>query len=105
MIFRNKRFESIRNYLWQKTSFRFCLLIQLTVGVLQATDLPAKDKYNSGTSDPFVQIYIFGEKNKKFETKVHRRNLNPVFEELFKFEVIKKHRLHIKLVIYELIFQ
>ena len=57
---------------------------QLTVGVIQATDLPGMDM--SGTSDPYVKVYLMPEK-KKFETKVHRKTLNPVFNETFLFKV------------------
>jgi len=46
---------------------------ELTVGVLQATDLPAMDM--GGTSDPYVKCYIMPDKKKKFETKVHRKTV------------------------------
>jgi len=59
---------------------------ELTVGVLQATDLPAMDM--GGTSDPYVKCYIMPDKKKKFETKVHRKTLNPVFNETFVFKNI-----------------
>ena len=59
---------------------------ELTVGVLQANDLPAMDM--GGTSDPYVKCYIMPDKKKKFETKVHRKTLNPVFNESFIFKVI-----------------
>lgn len=55
------------------------------VSVLDATDLPAMDL--SGTSDPYVKVFILPEKKKKFETKVHRKTLNPVFNEVFIFKV------------------
>jgi synaptotagmin-1 len=58
---------------------------ELTVGVLQASELPAMDM--GGTSDPYVKVYIMPEKKKKFETKVHRKTLNPVFNETFVFKV------------------
>ena len=38
------------------------------VQVLQARDLPAKDF--SGTSDPYVKIYLLPDRKKKFQTKV-----------------------------------
>lgn len=41
----------------------------------------------SGTSDPYVKVYLMPEKKKKFETKVHRKTLNPVFNETFIFKV------------------
>ncbi|CAH8602207.1 unnamed protein product [Schistosoma mattheei] len=58
---------------------------ELTVGVIQATDLPGMDL--SGTSDPYVKVFLLPEKKKKYETKVHRKTLNPVFNETFVFKV------------------
>lgn len=57
----------------------------LAVGVLQAEELPGMDM--CGTSDPYVKVYLMPDKKKKFETKVHRRTLNPVFNETFNFKV------------------
>jgi synaptotagmin-1 len=59
--------------------------VQLTVGVLQAAELPGLDM--SGTSDPYVKVYVLPDKKKKFETKVHRKTLSPVFNESFVFKV------------------
>ncbi|OAF69555.1 Synaptotagmin VIII [Intoshia linei] len=59
---------------------------ELTVGVKQGMDLPAMDM--GGTSDPYVKMYILPGKKKKFETKVHRKTLNPVFDETFIFKDI-----------------
>ncbi|KAF8571214.1 hypothetical protein P879_00607 [Paragonimus westermani] len=58
---------------------------ELTVGVLEAVDLPAMDM--CGTSDPYVKLYLLPNKKRKFETKVHRKILNPVFNETFVFKV------------------
>ena len=58
---------------------------ELAVGVIQGADLPGMDM--SGTSDPYVKVYLLPEKKKKFETKVHRKTLNPVFNETFNFKV------------------
>lgn len=58
---------------------------QLAITVLQAEDLPGLDL--SGTSDPYVKVYLLPDKKKKFETKVHRKTLNPVFNETFTFKV------------------
>lgn len=41
-----------------------------------------------GTSDPYVKVYLLPDKKKKFETKVHRKTLNPIFNETFTFKVI-----------------
>ena len=45
-----------------------------------------------GTSDPYVKIYLLPREKhlKKQETKVHRKTLDPVFNETFKYEVIYK---------------
>ncbi|KAJ8249163.1 hypothetical protein GJAV_G00231850 [Gymnothorax javanicus] len=56
----------------------------LTVKILKGQDLPAKDF--SGTSDPFVKIYLLPDKKHKLETKVKRKNLNPHWNETFLFE-------------------
>ncbi|KAK3727771.1 hypothetical protein QZH41_016415 [Actinostola sp. cb2023] len=101
----------------------------LTVGIIRAEDIPAKDF--SGSSDPYVKIFLLPDKKKKMETKfvystrcvssvcivlvtrysllvtrysllvtrvssvcivlvtrVHRRTLNPVFNESFVFKNI-----------------
>ncbi|KAG2460396.1 synaptotagmin-1a isoform X1 [Erpetoichthys calabaricus] len=58
---------------------------QLIVGIIQAAELPALDM--GGTSDPYVKVYLLPDKKKKFETKVHRKTLNPSFNEQFIFKV------------------
>ncbi|XP_027698332.1 synaptotagmin-1 [Vombatus ursinus] len=58
---------------------------QLLVGIIQAAELPALDM--GGTSDPYVKVFLLPDKKKKFETKVHRKTLNPVFNEQFTFKV------------------
>ncbi|KAA8591425.1 hypothetical protein FQN60_002368, partial [Etheostoma spectabile] len=56
----------------------------LVVNILQAADLPAKDL--CGTSDPYVKVYLLPDR-KKFQTRVHRKTLNPTFDESFQFPV------------------
>ncbi|XP_076324051.1 synaptotagmin-10-like isoform X2 [Tachypleus tridentatus] len=67
----------------------------LIVRVLQVRDLPVKDF--TGPSDPYIKIYLQPDRNKKFQTRVHRKNLNPVFNETFVFgvsyEQLKTHTL------------
>ncbi|XP_019749215.1 synaptotagmin-10 isoform X2 [Hippocampus comes] len=58
----------------------------LVVTILKGLDLPAKDF--TGTSDPYVKIYLLPERKKKFQTRVHRKNLNPTFDETFRFPVV-----------------
>lgn len=73
---------------WIET--KLAALFQLIVGILQAQDLAAMDM--GGTSDPYVKVYMLPDKKKKFETKVQRKNLCPVFNETFTFKV-RTHRL------------
>lgn len=55
----------------------------LSVTVCQAMELPAMDL--GGVSDPYVKVFLVPETKgmKKFETKVHRKTLNPFFNETF----------------------
>ncbi|XP_025833213.1 synaptotagmin-10-like [Agrilus planipennis] len=57
----------------------------LVVKVLEARDLPIKDV--SGSSDPYIKVYLLPDRKRKYQTKVHRKNLNPVFNETFIFSV------------------
>ncbi|KRX24785.1 Synaptotagmin-1, partial [Trichinella nelsoni] len=59
--------------------------ISSIVTVVDGQELPAMDL--SGTSDPYVKLYLMPEKKKKFQTQVHRKTLNPVFNETFVFKV------------------
>ncbi|XP_013989281.1 synaptotagmin-2 isoform X1 [Salmo salar] len=58
---------------------------KLTVGILQAADLISMD--SGGTSDPYVKVFVLPDKKKKFDTKVQKKNLNPVFNESFVFKL------------------
>ncbi|XP_022248749.1 synaptotagmin-10-like, partial [Limulus polyphemus] len=67
----------------------------LIVRILQARDLPVKDL--TGSSDPYIKVYLQPDRKKKFQTRVHRKNVNPVFNETFVFgisyEQLKTHTL------------
>ncbi|XP_006874832.1 PREDICTED: synaptotagmin-10-like [Chrysochloris asiatica] len=68
----------------------------LVVKIIKALDLPAKDF--TGTSDPYVKIYLLPDRKKKFQTRVHRKTLNPLFDETFQFLVaydqLSNRKLH-----------
>ncbi|KAK2106783.1 Synaptotagmin-6 [Saguinus oedipus] len=57
----------------------------LIVHILKAFDLPAKDF--CGSSDPYVKIYLLPDRKCKLQTRVHRKTLNPTFDENFHFPV------------------
>uniref|UniRef100_A0A9L0SVR6 Synaptotagmin 6 n=1 Tax=Equus caballus TaxID=9796 RepID=A0A9L0SVR6_HORSE len=57
----------------------------LIVRILKAFDLPAKDF--CGSSDPYVKIYLLPDRKCKLQTRVHRKTLNPTFDENFHFPV------------------
>uniref|UniRef100_A0A3Q3E6C2 Synaptotagmin IXb n=1 Tax=Labrus bergylta TaxID=56723 RepID=A0A3Q3E6C2_9LABR len=71
-------------------------LEQLIVKIHKAQDLPAKDF--TGTSDPYVKIYLLPDRKNKHQTKVHRKTLHPVFDEVFLFPVeyaeLSSRKLH-----------
>ncbi len=52
---------------------------------MQCADLISMD--SGGTSDPYVKVFILPDKKKKYDTKVHKKTLNPVFNESFVFKV------------------
>ncbi|OCT91633.1 hypothetical protein XELAEV_180146932mg, partial [Xenopus laevis] len=69
----------------------------LIVRILKAFDLPAKDF--CGSSDPYVKIYLLPDRKSKFQTRVHRKTLNPTFDESFNFPVpyddLPNRKLHL----------
>ncbi|XP_039584351.1 synaptotagmin-8 isoform X3 [Passer montanus] len=58
---------------------------ELKVGVKRAVELKAMD--SGGTSDPYVIVYLTSDRKKRYETKVYRKTLNPIFNESFTFQV------------------
>ncbi len=53
--------------------------------VIECSDLPPTD-WSTGLTDPFVKVYLLPDKKPKYETKVHRKNLNPKFDQTFIFK-------------------
>jgi len=64
----------------------------LVVAVTQAKDLPVKD-LNVGSSDPYVKLQLLPDKRQKVKTRVMRRTLNPIFDEVFTFYGIDDNQL------------
>ncbi|XP_046844678.1 synaptotagmin 1-like isoform X2 [Xenia sp. Carnegie-2017] len=58
----------------------------LSVNIIEAENVPAKDL--GGYSDPYIRVMILPDKRKKFETKVQKRTLDPVYNETFVFKNI-----------------
>ncbi|XP_049829005.1 synaptotagmin-5 [Schistocerca gregaria] len=57
----------------------------LTVRLLEAHDLQARDF--SGTADPYAKIRLLPDRGNVWQTRIHKKTLNPVFDEDFVFEV------------------
>uniref|UniRef100_A0A915Q2R2 C2 domain-containing protein n=1 Tax=Setaria digitata TaxID=48799 RepID=A0A915Q2R2_9BILA len=58
---------------------------KLSVTIFECKGLLAMDR--NGTSDPYIKVYLLPEGKQKFETKIKRKCLNPVFNEMFAFNV------------------
>ncbi|KAF4526015.1 hypothetical protein B566_EDAN000808 [Ephemera danica] len=73
----------------------------LVVKVLEARDLPIKDF--TGSSDPYVKVQLLPDRKRRFQTKVHRKNLNPVFNETFIFSIAYEelHEKYLQFSVYD----
>merc|ERR1719191_1353045 len=58
---------------------------ELKVTIIECSELPPTD-WSTGLTDPFVKVYLLPDKKPKYETKVHRKNLNPKFDQTFIFK-------------------
>lgn len=57
----------------------------LTVRLIQARDLIARDF--SGTADPFCRLCLLPNRKSQLQSRVHKKTVNPEFEEEFIFDV------------------
>lgn len=57
----------------------------LNVRLIEAQDLQPRDF--SGTADPYAKVRLLPDKTNMWQTRIHKRTLNPVFDEDFVFEV------------------
>ena len=55
----------------------------LTIHLIEATNLVNKDRRSS--FDPFVILFLLPNKEEIFESKIQKKTLNPVFNEVFEF--------------------
>ncbi|VDN55027.1 unnamed protein product, partial [Dracunculus medinensis] len=58
---------------------------KLNVTIIECKNLPAMDR--NGMSDPYVKVYLLPEGKQKYETKIKYKNLSPIFNETFSFNV------------------
>ncbi|PAV88345.1 hypothetical protein WR25_07586 isoform B [Diploscapter pachys] len=58
---------------------------KLSVAIVECRNLPPMDR--NGKSDPYVKLSILPERKQKFETKIIRNTLNPVYNETFLFSI------------------
>ncbi|XP_011335596.1 synaptotagmin-2 [Ooceraea biroi] len=63
----------------------------LTVRLIEAHDLRAREL--SGIADPYAKIRLLPDRSNVWQTTIHRRTLNPVFDEDFVFEVAPESSL------------
>merc|ERR1739846_139996 len=62
-------------------------LQELKVTIIECAELPPTD-WSTGATDPFVKLYLLPDKKPKYESKVHRKNCNPKFDQTFIFKNI-----------------
>ncbi|KAF5286369.1 hypothetical protein FQR65_LT12663 [Abscondita terminalis] len=71
----------------------------LIVKLLEAHDLEARDF--SGTADPYAKIRLLPDRTNVWQTRIHKKTLNPVFDEDFVFDVksasLNQHTLEVLL--------
>lgn len=73
----------------------------LTVRLHEAEDLQPRDF--SGTADPYARIRFLPDRQNRWQTRIHKRTLNPVFDEDFVFEAkpATLHRHGIEVLMYD----
>ena len=65
----------------------------LVVTIIKASDLPVKD-LNAESSDPYIKLQLLPDKRHKVKTRVLRKTLNPVYDEIFTFYGINYNQLN-----------
>lgn len=73
----------------------------LMVTVVECKELAAKDF--GGSSDPYVKVYVLPNKRLKYQTKVHKKTLNPRFNETFVFHDMEFRSIRDRSVYFEVI--
>uniref|UniRef100_A0AC34FVN1 C2 domain-containing protein n=1 Tax=Panagrolaimus sp. ES5 TaxID=591445 RepID=A0AC34FVN1_9BILA len=74
---------------------------KLSVTIVECKDLPAMDR--NGMSDPYIKLCVLPERKPKYETKIKRNNLNPVYNETFQFNIAfnELQRKTLQLVVFD----
>ena len=65
----------------------------LVVTIIKACDLPVKDP-NIESSDPYIKLQLLPDKRHKVKTRVLRKTLNPIYDEIFTFYGINYNQLN-----------
>ena len=72
-----------------KDNLFYCETFTLNIKIIEAKDIPAMDK--SGTSDPYIRLYLLGAKPKdkicEVKTKTIKKTLNPIWNEEYHFPI------------------
>jgi len=78
--------EEVKGRIRFRLEYDFTLQ-ELKVTIIECADLPPTD-WSTGATDPFVKLYLLPDKKPKYESKVHRKNCNPKFDQTFIFKNI-----------------
>merc|ERR1719211_201096 len=81
-----KQQEEAKGRIKYRLEYDFTLQ-ELKVTVIECAELQPTD-WSTGSTDPFVKLYLLPDKKPKYETKVHRKNCNPKFDQHFVFKNI-----------------
>lgn len=65
----------------------------LKVTIMKAVALPPKST-TTETADPYVKLHLLPEKKQRVKTRVLRKTLNPVYDEVFSFYGIDPKQIH-----------
>lgn len=76
--------EGVRGSIHLKLSYDTVAGI-LTIRLIEATELHASDF--SGTANPYAKIRLLPDKTNVWQTRIHKKTLNPIFDEDFVFEI------------------
>uniref|UniRef100_A0A8C3P4Z5 Synaptotagmin 8 n=1 Tax=Cyanoderma ruficeps TaxID=181631 RepID=A0A8C3P4Z5_9PASS len=79
--------EDLEREVEQKQRGKLQYSLEYNFRIQEVGMLVAMAMDSGGTSDPYVIVYLTSDRRKRYETKVYRKTLNPIFNESFTFQV------------------